>query len=180
MGSQRLVLGLVLMAVAGTAAAQASGMLRWRANHALGLQAGTAETRLPCSSYTLACTDAASVPLYTSVTAPRTLSMQVSPDDRRPALGLVRTPGLNVSVVGKAGIAPELGVYGRVGTTFNRASTQFAGAGPADGGLTYGVGLSWDFARSASASMGLDSYDMRTTFGDSRELRTSLGLQWRY
>ena len=175
---QRIALGLVFVAAVGVAAAQANGSLRWRGSTSLGLQAAP-ETRVPCSSYTLACTDSATMPLYTSVTAPRSLSMQVSPGEAS-ALRIARAPGLNVSVVGKAGIAPELGVYGRVGTTLNRATPQFAGMAPGDGGLTYGVGLSWDFARSASASMGLDSYDMRTTFGDSREVRTSLGLQWRY
>ena len=175
---QRMVLGLVLVAAAGVAVAQANGTLRWRGNSSLGLQAAT-PAHLPCSSYTLACSDAATVPLYASVTAPRSLSMQVSAAEAS-ALRLSRAPGLNVSVVGKAGIAPELGVYGRVGTTLNRASPQFAGMAPGDGGLTYGVGLSWDFARSASASMGLDSYDIRSTLGESREVRTSLGLQWRY
>lgn len=179
MGLQRIVLGLVLVTAAGVAAAQASGALRWRGNPSLGLQAASAETRLPCSSYTLACANAATVPLYASVTSPRTLSMQVSANDPS-APQIARAPGLNVSFVGKAGIAPELGVYGRVGTTLNRATPQFAGMAPGDGGLTYGVGLSWDFARSASASMGLDSYDTRTTLRDSREVRTSLGLQWRY
>ena len=177
MGLQRIVLGLVLVAAAGLASAQ-NGMLRWHPNPSLGLQAATA-ARVPCSSYTLACSDAATVPLYASVTAPRSLSMQVSANDAS-ALRLWRAPGLSVSVVGKAGIAPELGVYGRVGTTLNRATPQFAGSAPGDGGLTYGVGLSWDFARSASASMGLDSYDIRSTLGDAREVRTSLGLQWRY
>jgi hypothetical protein len=51
----------------------------------------------------------------------------------------------------------------------------------ADGGLTYGVGLSWDFSRSASAVLGFDSYDFRGASGELRDVRsTSLGLQWRY
>jgi hypothetical protein len=46
-----------------------------------------------------------------------------------------------------------------------------------EGGVTYGVGLSWDFSRSASAVLGFDSYDVRG-LGDVRATR--LGLQWRY
>jgi len=182
MGSQRTVLGLfTVLVLAGTAAAQTQGMLRWRAGSApLGLQASGAESRLPCSSYTLSCNDAATVPLYASVTAPRSLSMQVSSSEHATALRLAPAHGLNVSVVGKAGIAPDIGVYGRVGTTLNRSMPALAGMGTADGGLTYGVGLSWDFSRNASAGMGLDSYEMRGGFLEGRELRTSLGLQWRY
>jgi len=181
MGSQRLVLGLVIMAAAGAAAAQVNGTLRWRAGAVpLGLQSGAGEQRLPCSSYTLSCTDASTLPLYTSVTAPRSVSMQVSPAEPASALRLARQQGLNVSVVGKAGLYQDVGIYGRVGTTLNRTTPALAGLSNGEGGLTYGVGLSWDFSRSASASMGLDSYDIRGSLGDMREVRTSLGLQWRY
>jgi hypothetical protein len=181
MGSQRILLGLVIAAAAGAAAAQVNGTLRWRAGApSLGLQAGTTDARLPCSSYTLACSDTATLPLYTSLTAPRTLSMQVNAADQASALRAPHSPGLSVSVVGKAGIYQDLGVYGRVGTTLNRTTPALAGLAGSDGGLTYGVGLSWDFSRKGSASMGLDSYDIRGNLGDTREVRTSLGLQWRY
>jgi hypothetical protein len=180
MGRQSVLLGLVITAAAFAAAAQTAGALRWRAGSSLGLQAGDTATRLPCTSYTLACSDATSVPLYASDTAARSLSMQVSAAETASALRLPRNQGLAVSLVGRAGIISDLGVYGRVGTTLNRASPALPAFAGGDGGLTYGVGLSWDFSRRASASMGLDSYDIRTTFGDTRELRTSLGLQWRY
>jgi hypothetical protein len=182
MASQRLLLGLVILAAAGTAAAQVNGTLRWRAGAVpLGLQSGASEERLPCSSYTLSCTDASTLPLYMSDTAPRSVSMQVSPAEQPSSLRLARPQGLNVSVVGKAGVYQDLGVYGRVGTTLNRTTPAFAGLASGEGGLTYGVGFSWDFSRSASASMGLDSYDIRGGLGgDMREVRTSLGLQWRY
>jgi hypothetical protein len=180
MGSQRILLGLVIATAATAALAQAQGTLRWRAGAApVGLQAGS-EPRVPCGSYTLSCSDATIVPLLSSVRAPRTLSMQVGASEQASALQMPRSQGLNVSLVGKAGIYQDLGVYGRVGTTLNRSSPALAGAAATDGGLTYGVGFSWDFARSASASMGLDSYDLRGSFGDTREVRTSLGLQWRY
>ena len=179
---QRLVPGLVIaVAAVGTVAAQTSGALRWRAANApLGLQAGPADARLPCSSYTLSCSEATAVPLYSSATAPRSLSMQISAAEQASALRVPGAQGLNLSLVGKAGIAYDVGVYGRVGTTLNRSAPALPGLAGGDGGLTYGVGFSWDFSRSGSAAMGLDSYDLRGTMGDSRELRTSLGLQWRY
>lgn len=182
MGSQRTLLGLFIAAAAvGTADAQtASGSLRWRGGSApLGLQAGSADQRLPCASFAFSCRDTTTVPLYSSMAAPRSLSMQVG-NTEPGSLRLDRPQGLNVSVIGRAGIAQDLGVYGRVGTTFNRATPALAGAPATEGGLTYGVGLSWDFSRSASAAVGLDTYDVRGFSGDLRDVRTSLGLQWRY
>lgn len=180
---QRHLLGWVIAAgVAGSAAAQTTGTLRWRAGSpSLGLQAGQVETRLPCASFAFSCTDTAALPLYSNGKAPRSLSMQVASSEGISSLRRDARQGLNVSLVGKAGIAWDLGVYGRVGTTFNRAGgPTLAGMGPGEGGLTYGVGLSWDFSRRGSAALGLDSYDVRGGPGEGRDLRTSLGLQWRY
>ena len=181
MWSQRNLLLVVMgLAAAATAAAQASGSLRWRAGAApLGLQAGQSELRVPCGSFTISC-DATTLPLYASLKAPRSLSMQVDPGDASPAARLSRASGLNVSVVGKAGILSDLGVYGRIGTNFSRATPAQASTAAGEGGLTYGVGLSWDFSRSGSAALGLDTYDVRGSIGDIRDVRTSLGLQWRY
>lgn len=178
MESQRTFAALViLLAVAGTAAAQTQGSLRWRAGAApLGLHAG-GDVRLPCASYTLACAEAANLPLYASSTAARSLSMQVSPS--RPSALSLAPPGLDVSVVGTAGLLQDLDFYGRVGTAYRRAGPALA-APVTEGGLTYGVGFSWDFSRRGSAALGLDSYDLRGAAGEARELRTSLGLQWRY
>lgn len=179
MRMQQCVLGLVLALAAGAAAADSAGMLRWRSDIApLGLRPA-GEERLPCTSYTLACSDASSVSLYSSETAPRSLSMQISEADRLADVRLGRGPGLNVSLVGKAGILEDVGVYGRVGTTVNRPASAAQFMGGTGGGLTYGVGLSWDFSRRANAAVGLDAYEVRG-IGDVRDWRTSLGLQWRY
>lgn len=182
MWSQRTLLGLVIgMTAAGIAGAQGSGSLRWPAGAApLGLQAAGGELRLPCSTYTFSCAGATTLPLYASASAPRSLSMQLGPAGGLPRIGITRPEGLNVSLVGMAGLPWDLGVYGRVGTTFNRASPALPGMGDGSGGLSYGIGLSWDFSRSASAALGLDSYDLRSATGEVRDVRTSLGLQWRY
>lgn len=177
MSSQRHLLGLVIaLAAVGGAEAQSGGSLRWRGGTGLGLQVGQADLRVPCGSFAFSC-DAATLPLYASAKAPRSLSMQVGRTDGPALLGAGPGPGLNVSLVGKAGLAWDLGVYGRVGTTFNRAALA-PNAG--EGGLTYGIGLSWDFSRRGSAAFGLDSYDVRSGTGEARDVRTSLGLQWRY
>jgi hypothetical protein len=181
MWSQRTLLGLVIgLTAAGMAGAQSNGSLRWPGGAApLGLQAGGGALRLPCGAYTFSCAGAAVLPLYASASAPRTLSMQLGPTEGVSSLGITRPQGLNVSLVGKAGLPWDLGVYGRVGTTFHRNATPLAGMGAGEG-LSYGVGLSWDFSRSASAALGLDSYDLRSGGGEVRDVRTSLGLQWRY
>jgi OmpA-OmpF porin, OOP family len=178
MPSQRHLLGLVIaMAAVGSAEAQSGGSLRWRGGTGLGLQVGQPDLRVPCGSFTFSC-DAATLPLYASAKAPRSISMQVGRTERTAALPLGGTEGLNVSLVGKAGLASDMGIYGRVGTTFNRAA--LAPNAPGEGGLTYGIGLSWDFSRRGSAAFGLDSYDVRSAVGEARDVRTSLGLRWRY
>ena len=83
-----------------------------------------------------------------------------SPMDR--LLGRGSSQGLKVGVVGKSGFATDLGVYGRVAPS------------------SYGVGFSWDFAPSASAMVGFDSYDLRTASGGRDVRGASLGLHWRY
>jgi OOP family OmpA-OmpF porin len=180
MGSQRHLLGLVIALTAGSAWAQSSGALRWRGgSEPLGLQAGQAAPRVPCGSFAFSC-DTATLPLYSSPNASRSLSMLLGSTDAAPLARENRTPGLNVSLVGQAGLGWDLGVYGRVGTTFNRAGNALTPLTATDGGLSYGVGLSWDFSRRGSAALGLDSYDMRGSLGEGRDVRGSLGLQWRY
>ena len=176
---QRHLLGLVIVLAAGAAAAQSNPSLRWRDGASpLGLHAGPAGPRVPCGSFSISC-DGATLPLYTSAQAPRSVSMQLgfasSPWDTENA-----RPGVSLNVIGQAGLPGALGVYGRIGTTLQRANANgLVPLTPGDGGLTYGVGLSWDFSRRGSAALGLDSYDLRG-LGEGRELRTSLGLQWRY
>jgi OmpA-OmpF porin, OOP family len=179
MRSQRILLGLVIAAAAGAAAAETSGALRWRAGGPLGLQPAVQTPRVHCGPISLSCDSAASVPLYASPVAARSLSMQLGTIDASPAARLARSQGLSLNLVGKAGILSDVGIYGRVGTTVQRAS-GFAGL-PAVEGMNYGVGFSWDFSRSGSAVLGFDSYDVRGASGEVRDVRaTSLGLQWRY
>jgi hypothetical protein len=91
----------------------------------------------------------------------------------------LRPQELNVSLQGRSALAPELGVYGRLATPLAR-STATLGAAAFDSGLSYGVGVSWDLSRSASASVGFDSYDIRSATGETSVRSTRLGLQWRY
>jgi hypothetical protein len=169
MWSQRTLLALLFGLTALAVSAQ-TNTLRWPAG-AIGLQAGGTDFRVSCGTIAFPC-DGATVPLYASGATSRSLAMQVG-DGAGPQ-------GLKVSLLGKAGVAPDLGVYGRLGTTVRRGNA-LAGGTATDAGLSYGVGLSWDLSRGASASLGWDTYDVRSVIGDSRDVRaTSLGLQWRY
>lgn len=181
MSLQRILLGVVtgLVGAFAVSAQTTQGSLRWRGAGAapLGLQWSAPDWRGPCSTVAFGCESDASTLLYASPKAPRSLSLQVSQPD---ATGGLRAPGAtppNLSLIGKAAVDTDLGlgVYGRFGTASR------AGLLGNEGGLTYGVGLSWDFSRRGSAIVGWDSYDFRTAGGEGRDVRaTSLGLRWRY
>jgi OmpA-OmpF porin, OOP family len=176
---QRLALLLVLGGAAGAALAQATGELRWRGGAApLGLQPHPGAPALPCGPMSLSCATSAQVPLYSSSVTDRSISMRLAYPDAA-ALKAARQEGPSLDLVGRAGLLADLGVYGRVGTTLGRGNTL--APMPTREGMNYGVGLSWDFSRSASAVLGFDNYDMRGIGGELRDVRaTSLGLQWRY
>lgn len=162
MSSQRTLLGWVLgLSVAGIAAAQAysPGALRWSGagNGFYGLQASRADFRLNLQAG----------------------EMEPTPMDR--VLGRTRQQGLNFAVTGNKGWSSDLGVYGRLGTVSGRGNPLAAARlGAVEGGLNYGVGLSWNFSPRASAVLGWDSYDLRTATGERDVRATSLGLQLRY
>jgi hypothetical protein len=182
MGSRRKVLVLVLgLAASAAAVAESSGALRWRSGGtALGLQPAAVVPAVQCGPFSLTCDVTTVVPLYASRQATRSISMQIGASEGSTALNPARSQGLSLALVGKVGLFPDVGVYGRVGTVLARGS-GFAAMPGAESGLTYGVGLSWDFSRRASAVVGFDTYDFRGLAGDARDVRaTSIGLQWRY
>lgn len=176
-----LWLAMGLVASAAALADTSPGTLRWRSGAStLGLQPGVALPQAQCGPISLACASSAWTPLDTGPLAPRSISLQIASMEGDGAPKVARTQGLSLAVVGRSGFLSDLGVYGRLGTVTGRGSGLAATPG-ADGGLTYGVGLSWDFSRSASAVLGFDSYDLRGAGGGMRDVRsTSLGLQWRY
>lgn len=160
MSSQRTLLALALgSAVAGIAAAQTPDALRWARSGTgyYGLQAGGADFRL---------------------------NLQLGPMEPTAMdriLGRTRTQGLSIAVQGNRGWSSDLGIYGRFGSLSARhPASAYGMPGAEGGGLSYGVGLSWDFSPRASAVLGWDSYDFRTLAGERDVRATSLGLQLRY
>lgn len=186
MAAQRtLAVWVVGLAAAASATAQPQGSLRWpgaaHADRGLGLHAGGADFRVPCGSLAFPCQGGgATLPLYSSPLKPRSLDVQVgylAPTAADHVIARTQPQGLNVSLVGKAALPYDLGVYGRFGTLLGSTAGAAASEGPA---LSYGVGLSWDFSPRASAMLGWDSYDFRTAAGEREVRSTSLGLRWRY
>ena len=184
MSTQRALLGLVFGSMAAFAASADTGSLRWRGEgSSLGLRAGASDFRVPCGSVAFPCEGGGtSTLLYSSAKSPRSISMQVGHLDSGSTMRMARPQGMNISVVGKTGVAPDLGVYGRVGTFFGRSGPSLTPSSFGEGsGHSYGMGVSFELSRRASASVGVDSYDIRTSTGDSRDVRAaSLGLQVRY
>ena len=165
-----LLLGFFLC---GTAAAQATA-----GDGYIGLQLKRSDFRIPCGSVAFPCDDGARLPLYAGAVLARPVGVELGALQLRDG----RRNGTSVGVVGRARIAPEFGVYGRLATAFVRTPTSVLGASVDTGaGVSYGVGLSWDFSPSASAILGWDRYDLRFGSGERDTVRsTSLGLQWRY
>jgi len=98
-----------------------------------------------------------------------------------------RARGVNLSLVGRAPLGASFSGYGKLGVSYGRTNTSAtAGSGMTAGrengfGVSYGLGLSWDFSPRMSAVVEWDSYDLRFAGGNREPVRsTSLGLQFRY
>ncbi|RYG14891.1 MAG: hypothetical protein EON92_00425 [Burkholderiales bacterium] len=101
--------------------------------------------------------------------------------------GETRAKGLNLSLVGKAPVATGLGLYGKIGTTYGRTETSSAaGSGVTAGsdngfGLSYGLGLTYDFTPKVSGVLSWDSHDLRFAGSGRDSIRTAtIGIQYRY
>ena len=101
--------------------------------------------------------------------------------------GDTRAQGLNFSLVGRAPVATSLSLIGKLGTTYGRTRTSAtAGSGVVAGnesgwGLSYGVGVSYDFTPRMSAVLSLDSHDLKFAGSGRDSIRTtSVGLQYRF
>ena len=174
------VAGWVLALVAAwPPASWSQGEVRWPGS-GLGLSPGRSMQPV-CATVALPClAQPAAAPLLASRDFSRRLELQVAPVDLgwTGRLGLQRSQGLNVGVVGRASLLDDVGVYGRVGA-FSRAPGAFRAPGEAGVGLAYGVGVSWDITPRASAVLGWEN-DYRFA-GERDPVRaTSLGLHWRY
>lgn len=157
----------------------------------LGLNLGRSRYNISCSTTALLCDDTdRSAQLYAGTMIGNFWGVELGYLNmgRIARLGgETRAQGLNLSLVGKAQVAPSLRVFGKVGTTYGRSETSaLAASSIATGsehgfGLSYGAGLSFDFTPRLSATLEWDRNDFRFAGGGRDPVRsTSLGLQFRY
>jgi hypothetical protein len=96
--------------------------------------------------------------------------------------GYYRTQGPADGYLGLR-VASNFGVYGRLGPGATRpAATLLSPPSEAStAGVSYGIGVSWEFAPRVSATLGWDTYDLRALGSEREPVKgPSLGLQWRY
>jgi OmpA-OmpF porin, OOP family len=165
--------------------------VEWRATSGrLGLDPDKVQLRIGCGASLLPCrTEAQALAAH----APQALRWSLELDT--PSQGMASSrgfpavrQGLNMSLVGRKPLfGSSFSVYGKLGTAYSFFDPTVAvgyGPGPADGGygLAFGAGLSMDVTRRLSASLGLDSRDLRLGNTGARDSvrSTSLGLQYRY
>lgn len=107
--------------------------------------------------------------------------------DIQRAGGSTRAHGLNLSLVARAPLTQNLGLYGKIGTTYGRTRVSAAlGSGIASGsengwGPAYGLGVSWNFTPEWSAT--LEWNRQRFDYAgntDSWIRSTSIGIRYHF
>jgi len=157
----------------------------------LGLNPGRSRHNVSCSTTALLCDDSdRTAELYAGTMIGNFWGVELGYLNMgriARATGETRAQGLNLSLVGKAQVARSMRVFGKVGSTYGRSETAaLAGSSISTGaeqgfGLSYGAGVSYDFTPRLSATLELDSNDLRFPGGARDPVRsTSLGLQYRY
>jgi hypothetical protein len=157
----------------------------------LGLNLDRASRATACSGMDLTCGEQhRPVQLYTGTMLGKFWGVELGYlDTARPARPGVaaRTQGLNLSLVGKTQLAPSVGIFGKVGTTYGRVDpSALAISGHSNApdhgfGLSFGGGVSFDFTPRLSATLEWDSHDMRFGGAGRDPVRsTSLGLKYSY
>lgn len=155
----------------------------------LGLQLGRTRNETACAPTALVCGDTERpAQLYTGTMVGKFWGVEMaylSTGRMARAGGESRAQGLNFSLVGKTQLAPSVGVFGKIGTTYGRTETSplvtSLSSGHEQGfGLSVGAGLSFDFTPRLSATLEWDRNDFRFADGRDPVRSTSLGLQYRY
>ena len=89
-----------------------------------------------------------------------------------------RSYASSVALVGRAPLSSTFGVWGKLGAVQNRP--ELPGLAAPESGLSFGAGVSYSFSPRLSATLGLESAELRT-LGPREPLRSAnMGLQYRY
>jgi OOP family OmpA-OmpF porin len=201
-----LVCGLATQAVAGdrvdnaslqegplaSSAAQAKSDDLWapRQNpHYVGLSVGTARFNMPCLDGMVCKRNGKAFTLYAGSEFSQRWGfelayMRMSNMERDG--NAVRVKGLSASLIGELPLSSRWKLAGRVGT--NYAWTRMAqAANPAEPtgssrgfGLSYGTGVSVDFAQGWAASLDWNRHDFKFVTGRDTVDTASLGVRYRF
>lgn len=168
-----------------------SSMFGGGGRNAIGLNIGTSTFRLSCGSGLFGCEDNDRfVNLYGRSMTGKFWGAEIGFVDMgnvNRGGGETRAQGINLSLVGEYPLSQSFNAFGKVGTTYGRTSTTSVfssgvGSGTEKGfGLSYGVGLSYDFTDRFTGVVGWDSHNFDFA-GSGREAvrATSLGLRFKY
>ena len=100
--------------------------------------------------------------------------------------GRTKAQGVNLSLIGRAPLSEQFDVFGKVGTTYGRTRTNgFQGfdvaTGKDDGfGLSYGLGVRWNFTPQWSAVLEWERHRFHFADGRNDVDLTSVGVQYRF
>jgi len=100
--------------------------------------------------------------------------------------GSTKAYGFSLKAVGVAPLTDSLGAFAKVGTLYSRSSvTADVASGLATGsdnswGLTYGVGLSFDFSPKVAAVLSWDRSNVHFAGSQEHINATSVGLKYRF
>lgn len=158
----------------------------------VGLNVGQSDYRTGCGTALFGCDDrATSAQVYAGSMFRQNLGVELGylhMGNASRGGGTTKAQGLNLSLVGRLPLgATPFSAVGKVGTTYGRTDTSAVlGSGLTSGrengfGLSYGLGLNWDFRPNMSAVVAWDSHDFKFASSGRDAVRsTSLGLKYRY
>lgn len=166
-------------------------MLPYAGSGYVGLNVGRPEYDLACGRGGFACDDpGASVHVYVGGMFNSWLGAELGylhMGDMDRQGGTTRGHGINLSLVGRWPVSQSFNLFAKVGTTYSRTEIDVgAGSTEASGdasgwGLSYGVGVGYDFGNRWGLVLQWDRHDMKFA-GHGRENvdAASVGLKYRF
>jgi opacity protein-like surface antigen len=156
----------------------------------VGIDIGSAKYSDGCGVGGLACEDRSDAySVYAGGMWNRNFGLEIGATDFGSvdrAGGTSKAYGFSLKAVGVAPLTESLAAFAKVGTLYSHTKvTADAGAGVNTGndsswGLTYGVGLSFDFSPKVAAVLGWDRSNVHFAGNQEHINTTSLGLKYRF
>ena len=156
----------------------------------VGIDVGNAKFGGGCGLGGLPCDDSANAySVYSGGMWNKNFGMEIGATDFGSvdrAGGTAKAYGFSLKAVGVAPLTESLAAFAKVGTLYSHTQVSAdAGAGVSTGkdtnwGLTYGVGLSFDFTPKMAAVLGWDRSNVEFAGSQEHLNTTSVGLKYRF